>query len=735
MTSVLPAPFQIILGFLSLGLIALGLQAKGLLAGEKIRGLIVFLLALAIALAVFYFAVAVSVQDVRSGRDSFAFAAPAFQALFNLSGRINGLIAAHGPRMIAYGTSALFLFGVFSLLFARWRGWRIFWIALAGSVAIKAQSFLLQGNPRLGWRWYLVAIVAAAVASLRIREEARDEKTPGKKSWIGLLLIPILLVALFSSFYRIDQYLYTVNDYEVANGLSALQVFEGDPAYHSILWSYIERDYQGGAYGPFVYWVALLFRLFEPTIGVMRAAGAFWALAAVAMLYRLLADLYGKRTGAIGALILSVSPWFLGSTHLGVYIGLTLFNCLLFLFLFQRAINRSPCYYPLAGTLLACYSYFYVPSKTLLPLTGILWLHKTLTDRKFFIKNIVGFLTFLLCFYLFASLLAPLERQIFGVSITDHFIGGTAGQTGGFDLEWAVADITNNLEHIYGMVFERAMSWAYPAVDAPLIHHSIFLLALVGAGVCLGRAFHGKYFFPLASLLLFLLPVILISPMVDRGATRRGFLLLVPICTMAALALNAFISGARRAVKLPGGILAGLAAVVLLCVVAVNGITVYFTTPSYAVNYHRDIREFSEAFARLLGEGYHVDVILPRPQFSDWLVEFIAYPHVKKLYYTYGQPLDIWGQPRREMRETNPYYRFWSFQEPTRGLEAAESYPGKSVLLIANPDLSADLIAGLKGRAPPVRIEEITNRAGGVIGYTYYPKSEASPSAAPAPRS
>jgi len=722
MTSVLPTPFHIILGFLSLSLVALGLRARGMLAWNRVRWALAFLLSLAIALAVFYLAVAVSVQDVRSGRDSFAFAGPAFQALFDLSGRINGLVPAHGPRMIAYGTGGLFLLGVVSLIFTRWRGWRIFWIGLAVSVAIKAQAFLLQGNPKLGWRWYLVAIAAAAVSSLRIREEAREAKTPEKKSGIGLLLVPILLVALLSSFYRIDQYLYTVNDYEVANGLSALQVLEGDPAYHTVLWSYIERDYQGGAYGPFVYWTALLFRLCAPTIGVMRAAGAFWAIAAIAMLYRLLADLYGQRTGVIGALILSVSPWFLGSTHLGIYIGLTGFNCILFLFLLERAMNRSPCYYPVAGALLACYSYFYVPSKTLLPLTGVLWIHKALTDRKFFIKNIIGFLTFLLCFYLFASLIAPLEKQVFGVSITDHFIGGTAGQTGGFDLEWALRDIANNYEHLYGMVFEKAMSWAFPAVDAPLVHRSVFLLALVGFGVCLGRAFNGKYFFPLASLLLFFLPVTLISPMVDRGATRRGFLLLVPICALAALALDAFISGARRALKLPGGILAGLAAVVLLCVVAVNGITVYFTAPSYAVNYHRDIREFSEAFARLLGEGYHADVILPRPQFSEWLVEFLAYPHVKKLYYTYGEPLDIWGQPRRWMRETNPYYLFWTFQEPTQGLEAAESYPGKSVLLIANPDLTVDLMTGLRGRSPPVRIEEIKNRAGVVIGYAYYPR-------------
>ena len=725
MASALPTPIQVILGFLALSLVALGLRARGTFTTDRVRRGIALLLGLAIALAAFYLALAVSTGDIQAGRESFAFAAPAFQAVFDLSGKLNGLIAAKGPAMRAGGVAALFLFGFLSIVLARWRGWRIFWIALALAVAVKAQGLLLAGDLRLGWRWYFVAIAAAAVSSLRIQSGEMADQAPGKTGGTALLLAPILLVAIGNAFFRIDQHLYTVNDYEVANGLSALQVVEGDGAYHTVLRSYIERDYQGGAYGPYVYWVALLFRLFEPTIGVMRAAGGFWALAAIAMLYRLLADLYGARTGVIGAFLLSVSPWFLGSTHLGIYIGFTAFNCLLVLFLFERALNRGPWYYPLAGTLLAGYSYFYVPSKTLLPLTGLLWIHKLLTNRKSLPRHIVGFLSFLLCFYLFASLIAPLEKQVIGVSITDHYVGGTAGQTGGFDLDWALRDIVNDLEHLYGMVFEKAMSWAYPAVDAPLLHRSVFLLFLVGAGVCLGRAFHGRYFFPLACLFLFLLPVALISPMVDRGATRRGFLLLIPLCTLAALAVDAFISGARRAAGRPGGILAGIAAAGLLFVVGVNGITVYFTTSSYALNYHRDIREFGEEFARRLGEGYHADVILPRPQFSEWLLEFLAYPRVNKLYYAFGEPLDIWGQPRRGLRETNPYYRFWTFQETAQGLAAAEAQEGKSVLLIANPDLSQDLLEGLRGRVPPVRLEVIKNRAGGVIGYTYFPASPA----------
>ena len=71
---------------------------------------------------------------------------------------------------------------------------------------------------------------AAVLSSLLFRNG--EGKEDDGRFWKRLGLPLVLLFALFTSFYRLEQYLYTVSDYEVANGLSAIQVLEGDREYH-----------------------------------------------------------------------------------------------------------------------------------------------------------------------------------------------------------------------------------------------------------------------------------------------------------------------------------------------------------------------------------------------------------------------------------------------------------------------------------------------------------------------
>jgi len=660
---------------------------------------------------------AIFLLAIRVGDNSLSFFRPLFKSVFQLDNLLKHFISLSGTSLTVFCIMALFLIGVSSLIRKRKRGLSAFWLTF--SLALALRGGLLLSEKNLSIYPFLCLLLAVAGAALSIANNHQKESqfhNPGAifKRW-GLLII--LAVALISYLYRLPDIPRRLSDYEAGSGLSAIQITEGDPDYERVIWSFWERSYADSRTSPFfVYFLAGLFQIGGVTIFTLRAAGVFWALGGLIIIYYLTRLLFGSRRAILAAFLLAFSPWYLSIARLGNYSSLTIFYTAGAFLLFFLAIRRSRVFYPILGMVLGFNSYFYLPVKIILPIITIAWIYQAIFIRKFFKSQVAGFLLFLIVYYVFSAGFSDPLEQLSAHRGGAGFIGYETGAKE-FNPEVFIDHLHQNLRNLLNHFFYKNEGRYFPAPRAPLLNRAVFLLGIIGIGISLGTRKKIGSIFLLIWMVLSLLPMLMNAPRVEQGVPRRGILLLPAVSILAAMALEYIFTFTERnrntVIRLSGRIGLGL----LLSAIFISNLSLYFQTPSAAGGYYPGEREFGEKIRELIREGYQLEIILKRhPTFATQVIDFITYPEVGELY-AYFYSMD--ANKRRKPRGINPFYRFHSyshFDSIIPQLKKPGSYRG---MIIANSSKNRELLDRIKKIDPYAELNNFKDEENRIIGFQY----------------
>jgi len=656
---------------------------------------------------------AIFLLAIRIGENSLSFLRPLFQSIFHLDNLLKKFSASSGTALTTFSIPALFLIGISVLIRKRKQGWAAFWLTF--SLALALRGLLLLSENNLSIQPFLCLLWAIAGAGLSIANYNRREKQchdPGSifRRW-GLFLI--LAVALITYLYRLTEIPSRFSDYEAGGGLAAIQITEGDPDYEQVIWSFWERSYADSRTSPFfVYFLAGLFRIGGVTIFTLRAAGVFWALGGLIIIYCLTRLLFGYRRAALATFLLAFSPWYLSVARLGNYSSLTIFYTSGAFLLFFLSIRKNRVFYPLLGMVLGLNSYFYLPVKIILPIIIITWIYQAVFFREFFREQAAGFLLFLIVYFVFSSGLSDPFEQLSAHRGGAGFIGFEAGSDE-FNPEVFVDHIHQNLRNLLNHFFYKNEGRYFPAPRAPLFNQAVFISAIIGIGLSCGSRKKIGSFFLLIWLGCSLLPMIMNAPRVEQGVPRRGILLLPAVSILAAGALEYIFSFPEelrnKIIRLSGRIGLGL----LLSVIFTTNLSLYFQTTTSAAAYYPGEREFGVKIGELIQKGYKLDIILKRhPVFADQVIDFITYPKVGKLYaYFYSAD----ANKTRKSRGTNPFYHYRNYSDFDTIIENL----GKNEMVVANSPENRVLLNRIKTINPDTQIIEFKDSENRIIGFQF----------------
>jgi len=646
------------------------------------------------------------------GESSLSFLRPLFRSVFYLDHLGKEFSASYGITLTVISIMALFLIGVSALIWKRRRGWAAFWLMFSLALALRGGLLLTAKN--LSLQPFLCLLLSIAGAGISIANYSRSkpfsERSAGFRRWVIFI---ILAGALITYLYRLSDIPRQFSDYEAGSGLAAIQIIEGDQNYERVIWGFWERSYADSRVAPFfVYFLAGLFRIGGITIFTLRAAGVFWAMASLIIIYYLTRLLFGFRRAVLATFLLAFSPWYLSIARLGNYSSLTVFYTAGAFLLFFLSLRKSRVFYPILGMVLGLNSYFYLPVKIILPIITITWIYQAIFTRRFFRSQVTGFLLFLVVYLVFSAGISDPIRQLSAHRGGAGFIGYET-RAGEFRLEVLGDHLQQNLRNLLNHFFYQNEGRYFPAPRAPLFNRAVFLSALIGIGLALGNRKKPGGIFLLIWLVLALLPMLLNAPRVEQGVPRRGILLLPAVVILAAGALEYiffFPAAARNKVS---RVIGGIGAGIILSVIFISNLSLYFQTSSSASGYYPGEREFGEKIGELIREGYQMNIIMKKhPVFAPQVIDFITYPEVGKLYaYFYSADANL----KRRNRGTNPFYRYRSYSDFDSIIKSSEENGPESSLVIANSPRNRTLLEQVKAYTPDRQIEKVRDDENRVI--------------------
>ena len=396
------------------------------------------------------------------GGDSLFFCRGFFNGVFQIAGSMERILPPLSPILLTVGVIIFLFLGTRSFFIIRGEGRSGGLLLGALAVALAGEGLLLTGAVTAGW--ILLICAAGTAGSSALLYSHRDERTDAAAHLSPGLIFPLLILfGLLIFFYRLSSIPSAVSGYEVNSGLSALQFMHRViPDNGSLLWQTMERAYSGSATSPlFVYSVTLLFRVAGVSLFTLRTAGVFWAMISLILLYNLITDLFDRRTALLALFLTVISPWFLSTARLGNYTSLSLCYFLLVLLLFFKGVTGSSLFFPLTGAALACFSFFYIPTKVIFPLIVLLFIHALITSPRRRGKLLIGAALILAGFFLVSLLLGSPFGHIAGVSVKNDYIGSSPGETG-FNIARGGQDLYKNLQGLFYNLFYRSRAVVFP---------------------------------------------------------------------------------------------------------------------------------------------------------------------------------------------------------------------------------------------------------------------------------
>jgi len=397
--------------------------------------------------------------------------------------------------------------------------------------------------------------------------------------------------------------------------------------------------------------------------------------------------------------------------------SISIFFALLIFYLLFRAIRSFQIiYYILLGFALSFYAYFYLPTKLLFPVVIVMFLFKAIFYKGFLKKNWAGITSFLAIFILFLSFQTPPLEIIRDTAYPNAgawpFIGSESGAD--INIRWGIipGQVLENLNIIVKNLTSAptGRSFIYYA-PGPLINPVIFVLAILGLVFSLWHWKQEEYFLLLAWLGPAFFPTLALVSCV--GCFPRHGLLAIPLIYIFASVFivktsQVFTGLAKGKMMIVFSSISIFAIIILLFSLASSNLTRYFNrTPQDYAALGRNVKQ-------LLSQGYNLIIhIDDRNLGPARIIDFIAYPEVKKLYYYHNRKCYYDYHKVGD----NPRYRYKiSVTGLEESLKELLDTQAKAVLIVS-PRHRKGLSEKVQNLIPGVEIEEIRSKNNRIVSY------------------
>ncbi len=549
--------------------------------------------------------------------------------------------------IIAGGAAILALI----LFFCRRAATAFSWIAI--TTALFSSSFLARKE--FGAFWIIVgAAGAAAVAATILQPKSEGRELSRRRT--GIILALVLLFAALINYYRLDLDPRPFLDYEGTTGLSGIEVMEGNRDYIGILWSFIDRPIMNTYSVPFfAIPLAFLFRLFGVSVITLRGLAAFFGALTTVFAYALVSERRGRAGGVIAAAILALCPWHIIFSRVGLSLVLSTIHVIAVGWLLLRAFRtRSLACYALAGIGIGSYWLFYIVGKMIIPVAGLLIIHRAVLQKGFLRRHWPGILVLAATVVIIAQLsglgvwswLVGVGRQ--GPNMIWQRRGPDWEVTQQPELKWAFSYLAVNLQRTFRYLFIASHSeFLFPSRLA-LFHPLVIAFALAGAAVAVWKWKEDLNFFSLLLVFFGLLPQVLLAPFLDKAAPRHLMLLIIPFTVFAARPFTILFDSASAGLSRFCRPAAGFITAAFIAIFTLATYYITFATPRRPHKVVESRRDRAEFIRDNLDQRYFYIVIGPGPLYlHNRIIDFITYPLVGGLHYHLEWDFPMRGTPGR----------------------------------------------------------------------------------------
>jgi DNA-binding beta-propeller fold protein YncE/4-amino-4-deoxy-L-arabinose transferase-like glycosyltransferase len=293
---------------------------------------------------------------------------------------------------------------------ARWR--RAAFLGTALVLAIVAQGFLDQRDHlREALILYLLAMLLAALSAIGTKWEAWD--LPLSRRAELVLIVLILVVGWGARLYRIDAMPPGAFLDEAVNGLEAAEIAEKNV--HP-LWSYA----LSGRPTLHLHFIALLFKISDVNLFVMRLVSIVAGLVTLVMVYLLAREAFDRRVALLAMALLAVTRWHINYSRIAFEAILSpCFALCTFYFLIKARRTGRLVLYAASGASLALGLYTYVSFRLMPIVLAAYALVLLVAGRWGFVRR--TWKGWLLWGLVFLVVVAPLGR--FAWENQDAFLG------------------------------------------------------------------------------------------------------------------------------------------------------------------------------------------------------------------------------------------------------------------------------------------------------------------------
>ncbi len=368
---------------------------------------------------------------------------------------------------------------------------------------IAEQGLIRNGRPAQGAWVYALALVILFFSRRRdvatpTRRHADTRKRQGRKRerklWprLGLAVVIMLVVALavFMRIHRSDEFPPGCFSDEGWNGLEAVSIMEGKeyPLY-------IERNTQNPAF--FFYTLALWFKMFGVSIESVRMVSVVSGVLTVLAAYFLLAAMFGRTTGVLGAVLLAGMRWHVNFSRVG-FLGIqaVLLSVLAAVFFIRAVKGRRLVDFILCGVFLGLNLYHYIASYLFLVVIALGLLHLLVFQRDFCRDNWRK-----LCVLALAFVIVALPITLHYFNNPGHFMSRASSTTVMREVQESGSIqplLTSVKKHLLMFNLHGDGNGRHNLPGQPMLNSLMSALAILGLGLAFFRLRRLEYFFPVA---------------------------------------------------------------------------------------------------------------------------------------------------------------------------------------------------------------------------------------------
>jgi len=200
-----------------------------------------------------------------------------------------------------------------------------------------------------------------------VHSDSQAHSAPSAIEWLCIIFTLLLAAAL--RFVDLEQVPPALSVDEALNGYEAYSLLETGRDEWGTPWPVTIRGFNDYRRPAIIYTAIPFIAVFGPTVFGIRATAATWGLLGVLLTYRLARDMFGQRAGILAGLMLTISPWHLHFSRIGLEATVAMFSVTLGVWCIWRWFrSKRRAWLAGVGLTFGLSLYTYTPAQAFTPL-------------------------------------------------------------------------------------------------------------------------------------------------------------------------------------------------------------------------------------------------------------------------------------------------------------------------------------------------------------------------------